>query len=234
MAFRIHWINLLHRAATSTKKTRTLLKPIGLTTFAAFTPLFVLVSISGDKLLSLPRLLPEGTRLTLSIPFIVVGFAVTAWSAFHFLKVQGTPFPFNPPSKVVNTWPYRYVRNPMLSGVFLFLFGIEFSVNSISLVFFFMPLHMLINVWELKYIEEPELIKRLGNEYIEYRRHTRCSFRDADQNLKGKLNNSVERYRICGECGKRSHENLASPSRTALSIKSCSHLGPVSKGPSHL
>ena len=76
------------------------------------------------------------------------------------------------PPKVVITGPYRYARNPMLTGVFLFLFGIGFIFNSASLVFFFTPLYMLINVWELKKIEEPELIKRLGNEYIEYRNHT--------------------------------------------------------------
>jgi protein-S-isoprenylcysteine O-methyltransferase Ste14 len=60
----------------------------------------------------------------------------------------------------------------MLTGVFLFLFGIGFIVNSVSLVFLFTPLYVLINVWELKRIEEPELIKRLGDEYIEYRRQT--------------------------------------------------------------
>ena len=172
MDFRKHWINLLHRAATGTKKTRTLLTPIGLIIFGAFTALFVFAAIFVDRLLSLPHLLPEGARFPVSIPLIVVGLAVTAWSAFHFLKVQGTPVPFNPPPKVVNTGPYRYARNPMLTGVFLFLFGIGFSVNSVSLVFFFTPLYVLINVCELKKIEEPELIKRLGDEYIEYRRHT--------------------------------------------------------------
>jgi protein-S-isoprenylcysteine O-methyltransferase Ste14 len=172
MAFRKHWINLLYSAATSTKKTRALLTPIGLTIFGAFTALFVFAAIFVDRLLSLPRLLPEGARLPVSIPLISMGLAVTAWSAFHFLKVQGTPVPFNPPPKVVNTGPYRHARNPMLTGVFLFLFGIGFGVNSVSLVFFFTPLYVLINVWELKKIEEPELIKRLGDEYIEYRRHT--------------------------------------------------------------
>jgi len=172
MDFNKHWINFLHRAATGTKKTRTLLTPIGLIIFGVFTALFVFVAIFVDRLLGLPRLLPEGARFPVSIPLIVVGLAVTAWSAFHFLKVQGTPVPFNPPPKVVKTGPYRYARNPMLTGVFLFLFGIGFSVNSVSLVFFFTPLYVLINVWELKKIEEPELIKRLGDEYIEYRRHT--------------------------------------------------------------
>jgi len=172
MVFRKRWINLLYSAATGTKKTRTLLTPVGVSIFGAFTALFVFAAIFVDKLLNLPRILPEGARLPVSIPMITVGLAVTAWSAFHFLKVKGTPVPFNPPPKVVITGPYRYVRNPMLTGVFLFLFGIGFIFNSASLVFFFTPLYMLINVWELKKIEEPELIKRLGDEYIEYQRHT--------------------------------------------------------------
>ena len=172
MGFSERWINLLQRAATSTKKTRTLLTPIGVTIFCLFTVLFVLAAIFVDRLLDLPRLLPEGVRLLVSIPVIAVGVAVTAWSVFHFLKVKGTPVPFNPPPKVVKTGPYRYARNPMLTGVFLFLFGVGFYINSVSLVLFFTPLFILVNVWELKEIEEPELIKRLGDEYIEYRRQT--------------------------------------------------------------
>jgi len=172
MSFRKRWINILHRAATGTKKTRKLLTPIGVTIFGGFTALFVFAAILVDRLLNLPRLLPEGARLPVSIPVMAVGVAITAWSAFHFLKVKGTPVPFNPPPKVVKTGPYRFARNPMLTGVFLFLFGVGFGVNSVSLVFFFTPLFVLINVWELKQIEEPELMKRLGDEYIEYRRQT--------------------------------------------------------------
>jgi protein-S-isoprenylcysteine O-methyltransferase Ste14 len=172
MGFRERWINLLHRAATGTKKTRTILTPIGVVIFGAFTALFVFAAIFVDRLLHLPSLLPEGVRPLLSIPVMAVGAAVTAWSALHFLKVKGTPVPFNPPPKLVRSGPYWYARNPMLTGVFLFLFGVGFGVNSVSLVFFFTPLYVLINVWELKKIEEPELVKRLGDEYIEYRRQT--------------------------------------------------------------
>ncbi len=172
MGFRESWINFLYRAATGTKKTRTLLTPIGVMIFGVFTALFVFAAIIVDKLLHFPPLAPEGVRLPLSIPVMVIGIAVTAWSAFHFLKVKGTPVPFNPPPQVVKTGPYRYARNPMLTGVFLFLFGVGFGINSVSLVFLFTPLFVLINVWELKQIEEPELMKRLGDEYIEYRRKT--------------------------------------------------------------
>jgi protein-S-isoprenylcysteine O-methyltransferase Ste14 len=189
MGFRARWIKLLHRAATGTKKSRTLLTPIGVTIFGLFTALFVLASIFVDRILGLPRLLPESVRFPVSIPVIAIGVAVTAWSVFHFLKVKGTPVPFNPPPEVVRTGPYRYVRNPMLTGVFVLLFGVGFYVNSASLLFFFTPLYILANVWELKKIEEPELIKRLGDEYLKYRRHTpmfipKCRS-EADENSTG-------------------------------------------------
>ena len=172
MAFRKHWLNFVHSAATGTRKTRTLLTPFGLVIFGVFTALFVFAGIIFDRLLGLPDPLPEGARLPVSIPLMVAGLAVTAWSAIHFLKAKGTPVPFNPPPKVVNTGPYRYARNPMLTGVFIFLFGLGFYINSVSIVFFFTPLYVLINVWELKHIEEPELVKRLGDAYIEYRDQT--------------------------------------------------------------
>jgi protein-S-isoprenylcysteine O-methyltransferase Ste14 len=172
MRFRERWINLLHRTATGSKKTRTLLTPIGVTIFGAFTVLFAFAAVLADRLLNLPGLLPAGVRLPVSIPVTTAGMALTAWSVFHFLKVKGTPVPFNPPPRVVRTGPYRYSRNPMLTGVFLFLFGIGFGLNSFSLVFFFTPLYVLFNIWELKQIEEPELMRRLGEEYIEYRSQT--------------------------------------------------------------
>ncbi len=172
MEIRERWISLLNKSATSTKKTRNLLTPVGLCIFGVFSALFVLFAILVDNLLCLPGLLPETMRLPVSVPVIALGIIMTGWSALHFLKMKGTPVPFNPPPKLVNTGPYRYARNPMLTGVFLFLFGLGFGLNSVSLVLVFTPLYILLNVWELKHIEEPELVRRLGDEYIEYRRNT--------------------------------------------------------------
>ena len=176
MRLRERWIDLLYAAATGTRKTRVLLTPIGLTVFGLFTTLFVLAGLLVDKLLRLPDLLPERTRLSAALPLIAVGVVVMAWSVIHFLKVEGTPVPFNPPPKLVKSGPYRHARNPMVTGVFILLFGIGFAVNSAALVCFFTPLYVLVNVWELKQIEEPELVKRLGDEYVEYRKRTPMFF----------------------------------------------------------
>ena len=92
------------------------------------------------------------------------------WSFLHFIKVKGTPVPLNPPPKLVTTGPYAYIRNPMLTGLFILLFGLGVLLGSISLVFIFTPLFILLNVLELRTIEEPELEKRLGKEYLEYKK----------------------------------------------------------------
>jgi len=66
----------------------------------------------------------------------------------------------------------------MLTGVFALLFGIGFLLGSASLIVIFTPLFILVNVWELKAIEEPELTKRLGQDYIEYHKSTPMFFPD--------------------------------------------------------
>ena len=176
MSLRDAWIDLLFRAATGTRSARNLLTPVGLIIFGLFTALFILAALLTDRLLGLPGLLPQRVTLAVSFPLVAVGTALTAWSALHFLKVKGTPVPMNPPPSLVTTGPYRYARNPMLMGVFLLLLGLGVGLDSLSLVFFFTPLYALIHVWELKKIEEPELVQRLGDEYIVYRLRTPMFF----------------------------------------------------------
>jgi protein-S-isoprenylcysteine O-methyltransferase Ste14 len=172
MDIRNRWISLLHRAATGTRKTRAILTPVGAVFFGLFTALFVFLAILVDRLLGLPWPLPIGVSRLVSLSTMAVGLAITAWSAFHFVRVKGTPVPFNPPPVLVASGPYKYARNPMLTGIFLLLFGIGFAIRSLSLVLLFTPLFIMVNVWELKAIEEPELIKRLGEDYIAYRQRT--------------------------------------------------------------
>jgi protein-S-isoprenylcysteine O-methyltransferase Ste14 len=172
MGIRDGWISLLHRAATGSKKTRTLLTPIGVLVFGVFTALFVILAVLMDRLFALPWPVPDVIGWLVSIPLMAIGVAATLWSVSHFLRVKGTPVPFNPPPTLVTSGPYRFSRNPMLTGVFLLLFGIGFAIKSLSLVVFFTPLFVLANVWELKEIEEPELVKRLGHDYIAYRERT--------------------------------------------------------------
>lgn len=172
MKIRERVVDVMYRAATGTKKTRNLLTPIGVLIFGIFTVLFVYLAVLLDGFLALRWPIPTTVSRLVSTPLMLVGMVITGWSVFHFLKVKGTPVPFNPPPTLVQSGPYKYARNPMLTGVFLLLFGIGFAIKSPSLVLIFTPLYVLANFWELRKIEEPELIKRLGEDYLMYRKRT--------------------------------------------------------------
>ena len=172
MSFTDQLINVLYKITTGSKKVRTLLTPVGATVFFCFIILFIVSSLYLDRVLKLPKLLPSPLNLVLSLPLLFFGLFLVLWSVLHFLKVNGTPVPFNPPPRLVTNGPYAHVRNPMLTGVFILLFGLGAAFRSVSLFFIFTPLFICFNVWELKSIEEPELCRRLGQKYIKYKAST--------------------------------------------------------------
>jgi protein-S-isoprenylcysteine O-methyltransferase Ste14 len=172
MTIKSKWIEYLYRLATGTKRGRTLLTPVGAIIFGLFTTLFVISALAFDRWLGLPKITSKSINLYIASPILLASTYVTLWSIIHFLKSNGTPVPVNPPPRLVTTGPYVYIRNPMLTGIFVLLFGIGVMIGSISLTFIFTPLFILVNAWELKEIEEPELVRRLGAEYIVYRNKT--------------------------------------------------------------
>lgn len=60
----------------------------------------------------------------------------------------------------------------MMTGVFTLLLGIGILFRSVSLVFIITPIFIFISILEFKYIEEPELEKRFGEEYSAYKKKT--------------------------------------------------------------
>lgn len=176
MTLKTKWIDFLYNIATGSKRIRNFFTPIGAVFFGLLIFGFVIISLYLDSLLGLTHIFPSRLKIILSLPFFSVALFLIGWSVQNFLKVKGTPVPFNPPPQLVRSGPYAYTRNPMLTGVFGLLFGFGIFFGSVSLLFVFTPLFILLNFWELKAIEEPELEKRLGQEYIEYRKMTPMFF----------------------------------------------------------
>ena len=186
MGLKAVWIDFLYKSATGTKKFRTILTPIGAIIFGLFTTFFIFIAIKIDTLFNLPKFIISPSNLFIAIPLIFPGIILTGWSVLHFLKVKGTPVPLNPPPKLVKSGPYSFTRNPMLTGIFSLMFGIGFWMGSFSLILVFTPLFIVVNTLELKMIEEPELEKRLGEEYIEYKNKTPMFIPGINYILKGK------------------------------------------------
>lgn len=176
MTLKSKWIDILYNVATGSRRVRNFFTPIGAIFFGLLIFVFVIMALHLDRLLGLADILPGQLNSILSLPLFSLAFFLIGWSVQNFIKAKGTPVPFNPPTQLVTSGPYVYTRNPMLTGVFALLFGIGIFFGSVSLLFVFTPLFIFVNYWELKAIEEPELVKRLGQEYIEYRKMTPMFF----------------------------------------------------------
>lgn len=66
--------------------------------------------------------------------------------------------------------PYRYVRNPMISGVLLVLFGEALILLSRAHLMWALTF-LAINAVYIPLLEEPLLASRFGSAYDEYRRN---------------------------------------------------------------
>lgn len=165
-------VNFIYKMATGGKRIRTILTPIFAMLFLLGIILLIFIALKTDEFFQLSGPLYYPWSVIVSVPLIVMGVLLWGWSVMQFLRVGGTPVPINPPPRLVTTGPYAYTRNPMLSGVFLFLFGLGIILESPSLVLFYTPFFVVLNVVYFKFIEEPELERRLGDEYREYKRRT--------------------------------------------------------------
>jgi protein-S-isoprenylcysteine O-methyltransferase Ste14 len=165
-------VDFIYRIVTGNKHVRMFFTPVFAAFFLSLIVLMVFFALKVDAFFNLPRPLAYPWNYAVSLPLLVGGSLLWLWSVLQFAKAKGTPVPVSPPAKLVDTGPYAYVRNPMLSGVFLILFAIAFLTGSLSLLFIFAPAFMGLSILEFKLVEEPELEKRLGQEYLEYKRKT--------------------------------------------------------------
>jgi protein-S-isoprenylcysteine O-methyltransferase Ste14 len=65
---------------------------------------------------------------------------------------------------------YRFVRNPMILGVLTVLAGEAIVLMSRNILFWAIIFFIMNNLWFVLF-EEPDLEKRFGEEYKEYKRN---------------------------------------------------------------
>ena len=117
-----------------------------------------------------PRTLAAAPLRTLGVVLMMAGIGLAAWCISLFARVgKGTLAPWDPTSALVAVGPYRYTRNPMITGVAATVIGEALLTGS-----------RRIAIWALLFIafnhvyfvlaEEPGLVRRFGESYEEYRR----------------------------------------------------------------
>ena len=67
---------------------------------------------------------------------------------------------------------YKYMRHPMHLGLFLFPIGVAFLVASPSFILIIAPIEIIFMLLMIKFVEEPEAIKKFGDGYLNYMKQT--------------------------------------------------------------
>ncbi len=142
-----------------------------------------IVVLPGTVAVTVPLWLARRNGVTVSWPtnpasglLAAVGLAALAVGVALFIaslrgfatQGEGTLAPWDPPRRLVVRGPYRYVRNPMISGVTFIVFGEALVLRSWphllwALVF------LTMNLFSIPFHEEPQMERRFGDDYRIYR-----------------------------------------------------------------
>lgn len=110
-------------------------------------------------------------RFGIASLFMLVGLLLFIKSIDLFIKIgKGTLAPWDPTKKLVVKGMYRHMRNPMITGVLCILIAEGFLFPSVFVLFWalgFLLINHLYFIWK----EEPDLLKRFGEEYKEYKQN---------------------------------------------------------------
>jgi len=122
-----------------------------------------------DSFLHLPRIFNYPINLLGLVP-ITLGLIIDFSSIESFLTAgKGTPFPWRPPRKLVDTGTYRYTRNPIYLAYALIMSGFAIFTNLLT-IFIVVSAFMAAIHFGVIYWEEKQLEKRFGRSYLEYKK----------------------------------------------------------------
>ncbi len=101
---------------------------------------------------------------------INVGLIILVTCIANFIRIgKGTLAPWSPTQKLVIRGLYRYVRNPMITGVWIILLGEALSILSFNIMIWAI-IFFIINTIHLRFVEEPDLERKFGDEYKAYKK----------------------------------------------------------------
>lgn len=140
------------------------------TTLVLIPALLVWLTQEGSFAANFP---PDSALVWLAgLLFAAAGLTLMIWTVRLFAVAGGggTPAPWDPIKNFVVLGPYRYMRNPMLTGANLILVAEALLLQSIP-IFLWMIAFVVLNTIYFALLEEPQLENRFGDAYRDYKRN---------------------------------------------------------------
>jgi protein-S-isoprenylcysteine O-methyltransferase Ste14 len=118
-----------------------------------------------------PSGLVDAALQLLGAALLLVGVALFASSLHQIaMRQEDALAPWDPPRRIAVSGPYRFVRNPMISGVAFMLCGEALALRSVPHACL-AAAFLLLSLSYLSLLDEPQLEARFGDAYRRYRRH---------------------------------------------------------------
>jgi protein-S-isoprenylcysteine O-methyltransferase Ste14 len=109
--------------------------------------------------------------MTAGAAALLIGLTLFVSTVTHFVRTgRGTLAPWDPPRVLVVQGVYRYVRNPMISGV-LFILLAEALLTGSRRIFVWLLVFLAVNLVYIPLLEEPGLARRFGERYRVYQKN---------------------------------------------------------------
>ena len=109
--------------------------------------------------------------IVLGVVLVAAGLSLVVRTIALLARIgRGTLAPWDPPTNLVVAGPYRYVRNPMITGVALVMLGEAAIFGSLPLLAW-AALFLAGNAVWFPRVEEPALARRFGEPYRTYARN---------------------------------------------------------------
>jgi protein-S-isoprenylcysteine O-methyltransferase Ste14 len=137
-------------------------------------PILFLGALAIGCLLSLVMPIGPGlgsansVALATGVAFIVIGFALAAWSARAFQLAGTSVTPGEPSTALVTTGPYKITRNPIYIGFILVYFGLAIVLTSLWVLLLLIPTLIVLQRGVVER-EEVYLEREFGAAYQKYK-----------------------------------------------------------------
>ena len=116
------------------------------------------------------HLIPDTILIRITGIFIfIAGLSLLLYTIYLFGTIgKGTLAPWTEKQNLVIRGPYKYCRNPMITGVLFILTGESLFLHSTNILIW-AGIFFLINTLYFIFVEEPGLYKKFGDEYKTYK-----------------------------------------------------------------
>ncbi|MDO8122829.1 MAG: isoprenylcysteine carboxylmethyltransferase family protein [Candidatus Hermodarchaeota archaeon] len=130
-----------------------------------------------DQLFQLPSFPPFPFNVFFGVGIMLIGAAIGI-KATRQLRFTGKGLPWGALDEeaktkfLVTKGIYSHTRNPVVLGYMLLPLGMGFLFHSLGMAILFPAVILLIMIIRIKKWEEPDLEKRFGEKYLEYKHKT--------------------------------------------------------------